>query len=312
MSGDDDSSGWQLTESDPGVFSELLRTLGVPLVVDELWSMDPDGLAILQPISAFIFLFKYVAGSSDASGGAGGAFDPDFPGFFAHQTVNNACATLAVVNALGNIDTEMGKDIKDTLEFARELDPQSRGMVLVSSLFLREAHNALSPPSVISLDGLNLPKRTEDAYHFVVYLPVAGSLYELDGLKPHAVRHAPVPSSGDWTSIAAETIQARIATYPPGAIHFSLMAVRPDPLPMLQAQLVANPADEVLLARMAQEEEKRQRWAFENALRKANHLPLIHALVGALAKSGGLDAAVAGAKEKMRQRRARGQDMDED
>lgn len=51
---------------------------------------------------------------------------------------------------------------------------------------------------------------------------------------------------------------------------------------------------------------------FENALRKANHLPLIHALVGALAKSGGLDAALGAAREKMRERRARGQAMDED
>lgn len=133
-------------------------------------------------------------------------------------------------------------------------------MVLVSSLFLRSAHNALSPPSVVSLDGLNLPKRTEDAYHFVVYLPVAGSLYELDGLKPHAVRHAPLAPADDWTATARDTIQARIATYPPGAIHFSLMALRPDPLPALHAELAAHPDDAVLHARLAQETDKRQRW----------------------------------------------------
>lgn len=103
-----------------------MHTLGVPLVVDELWSMDAEGLAALQPISALIFLFKYVAGSADASGGARGAFDPDFGGFFAHQTVNNACATLAVINALGNVDVEMGTELKETLDFARELDPQVR------------------------------------------------------------------------------------------------------------------------------------------------------------------------------------------
>ncbi|EJD37071.1 cysteine proteinase [Auricularia subglabra TFB-10046 SS5] len=310
MSGDDDSSGWQLTESDPGVFSELLHTLGVPLIVDELWSLDAGALAALQPISAFIFLFKYVASSRDVSGG--GAYDPDFAGFFAHQTVNNACATLAVVNALGNIDVQMGSELKETLDFARELDPQSRGMALVSSLFLRAAHNALSPPSVVSLDGLNLPKRTEDAYHFVVYLPVNGALYELDGLKEHAVRHAAVSEGERWVDVARETIEARIATYPQGAIEFSLMALRPDPLPALQAQLAERPGDEMLLSELTRENEKRQRWAVENALRKANHLPLIHALVAALSKSGGLDAAVSSAKEKMRQRLSSGQAMEED
>jgi len=73
---------------------------------------------------------------------------------------------------------------------------------LVSSLFLRTAHNALSPPSVVSLDGLNLPKKSEDAYHFVVYVPVNGALYELDGLKPHAVRHGPVPEGDGWLDVA--------------------------------------------------------------------------------------------------------------
>src|ERR1700736_5642334 len=60
------------------------------------------------------------------------------------------------------------------------------------------------------------------AYHFVVYLPVAGALYELDGLKEFAVRH------GGWESYsvggegglakAREVIGNRIRTYPSGAV----------------------------------------------------------------------------------------------
>lgn len=37
-------------------------------------------------------------------------------------------------------------------------DPQTLGELLTSSPQLREIHNSLSPPSAISLDGLNLPK----------------------------------------------------------------------------------------------------------------------------------------------------------
>jgi ubiquitin carboxyl-terminal hydrolase L5 len=116
------------------------------------------------------------------------------------------------------------------------MDPQTRGMVITSADWLREAHNSLSPPSAISLDGLGLPKAAEDAYHFVVYLPVMGSLYELDGLKQHPVRHGTYEEIGEgWVKKARsvfdrsvyqnsysqahrEVIETRIATYPVGAV----------------------------------------------------------------------------------------------
>ena len=81
---------------------ELLKTLGVPLVVDDLYSLEAEALAELQPLHALIFLFKWVGGESSEPS-SGGQYDPEFPGFFAHQVVNNACATLAVMNAIGNI-----------------------------------------------------------------------------------------------------------------------------------------------------------------------------------------------------------------
>jgi ubiquitin carboxyl-terminal hydrolase L5 len=155
--------------------SELLKTLGLPLIVDDLYSLDSDSLASLQPIHALIFLFKYINPSNQqtAPNPNAGYPDPDFPGFFAHQTVNNACATLAVFNALGNIHPSTSppwtpnpksknQEYTSLMSFAAPLDPTSRGLVLTSADWLREAHNALSPPSAISLDGLGLEKGTED------------------------------------------------------------------------------------------------------------------------------------------------------
>ena len=196
-----------------------MKTLGVNLAVDDLYSLDPETLSNFRPVHALVFLFKWLS-DQDERGGGDGAYDEAFPGFFAHQVVNNACATLAVLNALLNIPgLQMGPELKELRSFTIEMDPQTRGLAITSSEFLREAHNALSPPSAISLDGLNLPKTTEDAYHFVVYLPVAGSVYELDGLKQSPVNHGGFSESGEgWLAKAREVIEARIATYPPGSV----------------------------------------------------------------------------------------------
>lgn len=182
--------------------------MDLPLIVDDLYSLDSDSLAALQPLHALIFLFKWIPSSSDAPAQRAGTDDPDFPGFFAHQVVNNACATLAVLNALGNIPSlQSGPQLAELLQFTAGMDPQTRGLVITSADWLREMHNSLSPPNAFSLDGLGLPRKAEDAYHFVVYLPVMGALYELDGLKPHALRHGGFDESGEgWLKKARSVI----------------------------------------------------------------------------------------------------------
>ena len=212
----------------------------MPLIVDDLYSLDSAALSEFQPIHALVFLFKWVGGSEGPS--SGGQYDADFPGFFAHQVVNNACATLAVMNAIGNIpDLPKSEQLNDLINFTVGMDPQTRGMVVTSADWLREAHNSLSPPAAISLDGLGLPKTQEDAYHFIVYLPFMGGVYELDGLKPNPVQHGPYEEKGEgWLAKARyvtlnrclclskltqdirEVIEARIATYPPGAVSCSI------------------------------------------------------------------------------------------
>lgn len=181
--------------------------------MDDLYSLDAASLASLQPIHALIFLFKWVPGTSDGTTvSSGGIYDSNFPGFFAHQVVNNACATLAVMNAIGNIPSlPSGPQLTDLINFTNGMDAQTRGLVITSADWLREAHNSLSPPSAISLDGLGLPRKpAEDAYHFVVYLPIMGALYELDGLKEYPVQHGPFVESGEgWLTKARSVLLKR-------------------------------------------------------------------------------------------------------
>lgn len=170
-------------------------------MVDDLYSLDAASLAEHQPIHAFIFLFKWTSTQSESMAGQ---YDPEFPGFFAHQVVNNACATLAVLNAIGNIpDLKMGTELTDLVAFTTGMDPQTRGMAITSADWLREAHNALSPPSSIYLDDPDLKKTSEEAYHFIVYTPCMGALYELDGLKDAPVTHGPYAETGEgWVARA--------------------------------------------------------------------------------------------------------------
>lgn len=175
------------------------------------------------------------------------------------------------MNALGNIHPleTSSENLNSLLSFTTGMDPTTTGMAVTSADWLREAHNALSPPNAVSLEGLDLGKQEkESAYHFVVYIPVAGQLYELDGLKQFPVAHGGYLETGEgWLTRAREVIEARIATYPAGDLEFSLLALRDDPLPGLgkklsESQATGNHQDVVeVMQLLADENAKRARWA---------------------------------------------------
>ncbi|WVF70025.1 hypothetical protein IAT40_004811 [Kwoniella sp. CBS 6097] len=329
----EDPSGWSLTESDPQVFTQLLKDLGVQgLQVDDLYSLDPKELESLKPIHAFIFLFKWVEQppSDQPESSSGVEVDPlDTGVWFANQVINNSCGTVAALNAVMNIPPQpseyegesisLGSELDNLRDFGAGMASQDLGHLISSSPNIREVHNSFSKSSPFSMDSNAFPEREkEDAYHFVTYLPVNGILYELDGLRRNPIMHAPVDDTvdGAWVEVARQTIDKRIRTYPSGSLMFNLLAIRSTALPRLRRRLAdyRTPVDEMWPTQdlIDAELENEKRGHMENTLRRNNLLPTVFALFKALGESGLAGKAVEDARAKGKERAQRRQAAGED
>ncbi|KAL3955156.1 hypothetical protein ACCO45_010719 [Purpureocillium lilacinum] len=286
------SGGWNTIESDAGVFTSLIENLGVKDVqFEELLTLDPSELATLRPLYGVIFLFKYPTDRPYATpdGPLDGSFDQNASEqiFFAAQTIQNACATQALLSVLMNKtdDVDIGTQMKDFREFTMVLPPEFRGEALSNSDLIREVHNSFARSSPF-VDETQKTGEAEDAFHFIAYTPINGTLYELDGLQPSPISHGPCTTES-FPAQVVEVLQKRVARYEATEIRFNLLAMCRD----LRIR-ARDFGDEELLAR---EERKRRDWQFENALRRHNFVgfagEVLKGVVREKLKQGG-DAAV--------------------
>ncbi|RXK37614.1 hypothetical protein M231_05156 [Tremella mesenterica] len=299
----EDPSGWNLIESDPSVFEQLLVDVGVEgLQVDELYSLDEETFDQLKPVKAFIFLFRWVGKEQDGYK-AGIEVDPQDCGiFFANQVVNNACGTMAALNAVMNIpevDSEyqgesikIGPELQRMKEFSMGMDSVNLGHLISSNPLIREIHNSFSRSTPFTFDPSSNPDADpSDAYHFVTYAPFNGLVYELDGLREKPLMHA--AALDDWTIPARQIVQHRINTYPEGQIHFSLLAISDSRKPLLKRHLkdptLSTSEKEDLSWRLKSEEHKTIQATQDNALRRNNLIPAVLGLLKALGESGVVD-----------------------
>lgn len=260
---------------------------------EELLTLDPSELLTLQPVYGVIFLFKYPTDQPYATpeGPRDGSFDSSASErlFFAAQTIQNACATQALLSVLMNKtdDVDIGEQLRDFREFTMVLPPEFRGEALSNSDLIREVHNSFARSSPF-VDETQRTGEAEDAFHFIAYTPIGGTLYELDGLQPAPIAHGPCDAESFPTKVV-DVLQKRIARYDTTEIRFNLLAMCRD-----LRQRARDFGDTELLER---EERKRRDWLFENALRRHNFVGFAGEVLKGVVR-GRLDAGGEGAVDE--------------
>ena len=271
---------------------------------EELLTFESSGLQALRPLYGLIFLFKYPTDKPYATpeGPVDGSFDHGASEqiFFAAQTIQNACATQALLSVLMNQtdEVELGSQLKDFREFTMVLPPEFRGEALSNSDLIREVHNSFARSSPFA-DETEKTGEAEDAFHFIAYTPINGKLYELDGLQPAPISHGPCTVE-NFPQKIVDVLQARVARYDATEIRFNLLALCRD------LRIRAREFGDMDALEM--EEKKRRDWQFENALRRHNFVgfagEVLKGVVDQKLKQGGDEAVQKWEDESLERRRA--------
>ena len=101
-------------------------------------------------------------------------------------------------------------------DFAMDLDPRDRGLVLGNMENIRVAHNSFARPEPFIFHGkkkakvyirliqLLIHQEGDDVFHFISYIPFKGKVYELDGLQEGPILLGEVKENNDkeWVEIA--------------------------------------------------------------------------------------------------------------
>jgi ubiquitin carboxyl-terminal hydrolase L5 len=120
--------------------------------------------------------------------------------------IDNACGTIALLNVVFNSDAILSEDLRNLKDFTGPLPPAMKGLAVANNAQIRDFHNSFARRQemmAVDIDFAeaakekprmnvqNIGEQNEDAdetYHFIAYVHVEDTMYELDGLKKQPVK----------------------------------------------------------------------------------------------------------------------------
>lgn len=216
---------WLPLEANPDVMNQFLWGLGLP--EDEAECYDVYGLdeelleMVPRPVLAVLFLYPITPQSEEERILQDSVKkEHNDRVYFMKQTVGNACGTIGLLHAVGNVTSEIklleGSFLDRFYKSTAAMDPLERAAFLEKDREMEVAH------SVAAIAGETEASDNVDT-HFICFACVDGQLYELDGRKSDPISHGP-SSPSSLLQDAAKAIQGMIQKNP-NSMNFNVIAI---------------------------------------------------------------------------------------
>ncbi|XP_056160370.1 ubiquitin carboxyl-terminal hydrolase 3-like isoform X1 [Syzygium oleosum] len=216
---------WLPLEANPDIMNQFLWGLGLP--EDEVECFDVFGLdgelleMVPKPVLAVLFLYPITSKSEEERIQQESLTkESSSKVYFMKQTVGNACGTVGLLHAVGNVTSEIklleGSYFDRFFKSTADMDPCQRAVFLENDRDMEVAH------SVAAAAGDTLAPDYVDT-HFICFTCVDGELFELDGEKSSPISHGP-SSPSSLLQDAAKVIQEMIQKNP-DSLNFNVIAL---------------------------------------------------------------------------------------
>ncbi|KAL0550428.1 hypothetical protein IC582_014938 [Cucumis melo] len=217
---------WLPLEANPDVMNQFLWGLGLPedeAECGDVYGLDDELLDMVpKPVLAVLFLYPITEKSEEERRQQEKEAKKDYSNevYFMKQTVGNACGTIGLLHAIGNITSEIklseGSFLDRFFKSTKSMDPIERAAFLEKDNEMEVAH------SVAATAGDTAAPENVDT-HFICFSCVDGTLYELDGRKTEPISHGP-SSPNSLLQDAARVIKDMISDNP-DSLNFNVIAI---------------------------------------------------------------------------------------
>ncbi|CAN4099750.1 unnamed protein product [Withania somnifera] len=226
---------WLPLEANPDVMNQFLWGLGVPPNEAEccdVYGLDDELLEMVpKPVLAVLFLYPLTSQSEEErikQDSETKVQDPHSTVYFMKQTVGNACGTIGLLHAIGNITSQinlmLGSFLDKFFKSTSSMDPMQRALFLENDREIEVAHSvAVTAGETEATDDVNT--------HFICFTCADGQLYELDGRRAGPISHG-ASSPNSLLKDAARVIE-KIIEKNPDSINFNVIAISKKFRPML-------------------------------------------------------------------------------